>query len=683
MPPMPADRRGPARAPARAAGRAPSRWTRWRGGGRARRRRRRARRAARARAARELDFVVEGDAAAVARRAAARLGGEVVVHDRFGTATVRARRGTFDVVSARARSATRGPARCPRWSSAPRWREDLARRDFTVNAIAARPRRRRSCTARAGRAGRPRRAGACACCTTRSFLDDATRLLRLARYAARLGFRAERGDGRAGRAPRWPAGAVGDGQRPAAGRGAAAAAVASRSPRRCWRSERHGLGAAVLQPGVRRPPGARRRPRWRCARPDARADLVALAARCLRRRRAALAGALDRLAFEARERRSYRGGGLRRAAPRAALARGAPAPPRAVAACAASRPETVARRRGASARGPAEAAARRVAATTLRHRRLAITGDDLVAAGLSGPAVGRALDAATEAMLDGRGARPREAQLAAALAARPRRRIRPLVASAAVADPPLPRPSAGRAATSRAELPGARVLFSTRRGGRLAGAVRVAEPRPPDRRRRRERRREPRAAGRGRRRSRASGSSTAARSTARACAARTEPPGDDRPARGGGRPGDRAARRARRSSSSPTACPSRSPPTAPWRRSTAAGAAWRRASSARACAALREVGGERAGHRRARPGRRRLLLRGGGGGARRLRGLRRPPRRAQPRPGGGRARPARGGRRGGGPRRRPVHDVPDPGCSSPTARDGGVTGRQAGVVWRA
>ena len=38
---------------------------------------------------RELDLVVEGDAVPVARRAAARLGGEVVVHDRFGTATVR------------------------------------------------------------------------------------------------------------------------------------------------------------------------------------------------------------------------------------------------------------------------------------------------------------------------------------------------------------------------------------------------------------------------------------------------------------------------------------------------------------------------------------------------------------------------------------------------------------------
>ena len=50
----------------------------------------------------------------------------------------------------------------------------------------------------------------------------------------------------------------------------------------------------------------------------------------------------------------------------------------------------------------------------VRHRRLAITGDDIVAAGLYGPAVGEALDRAMAAMLLGR-AETREEQLAAAL----------------------------------------------------------------------------------------------------------------------------------------------------------------------------------------------------------------------------------------------------------------------------
>ena len=51
-----------------------------------------------------------------------------------------------------------------------------------------------------------------------------------------------------------------------------------------------------------------------------------------------------------------------------------------------------------------------------RHLRTAIGGDDLLAAGLSGPAVGRGLRAARAALLDGE-APDREAQLAAALAA--------------------------------------------------------------------------------------------------------------------------------------------------------------------------------------------------------------------------------------------------------------------------
>ena len=66
----------------------------------------------------------------------------------------------------------------------------------------------------------------------------------------------------------------------------------------------------------------------------------------------------------------------------------------------------------AGARGD-ESAARRWL-DTVRHRRLAITGDDLVAAGLNGPAVGEALDRATAAMLRGQ-AGTRQEQLAAAL----------------------------------------------------------------------------------------------------------------------------------------------------------------------------------------------------------------------------------------------------------------------------
>ena len=83
------------------------------------------------------------------------------------------------------------------------------------------------------------------------------------------------------------------------------------------------------------------------------------------------------------------------------------------------------------------------------------------------------------------------------------------------------------------------------------------------------------------------------------------------------------------------------------------------------------------------PARARLLLRGRRGGPRALRRLRRPPRRAQPRP----RRPSRAsssrGRRGG-PRRRPVHDVPARAVLLPPPRrrrhraPGG--GRVAGLI---
>src|SRR5580765_7673372 len=78
---------------------------------------------------RELDFVVEGRAEPVARRAARRLGGEVVVHDRFGTATVRAPDAVFDIVSARSETYT-APGALPDVRVGATIEEDLSRRDF-------------------------------------------------------------------------------------------------------------------------------------------------------------------------------------------------------------------------------------------------------------------------------------------------------------------------------------------------------------------------------------------------------------------------------------------------------------------------------------------------------------------------------------------------------------------------
>jgi len=70
---------------------------------------------------------------------------------------------------------------------------------------------------------------------------------------------------------------------------------------------------------------------------------------------------------------------------------------------------------GALCPGRGEGAARRWL-EHVRHRRLAINGDDFVAAGLTGPAVGDALEAAQLALLGG-GAPGAAEQLAAGLAA--------------------------------------------------------------------------------------------------------------------------------------------------------------------------------------------------------------------------------------------------------------------------
>src|SRR5919202_1011633 len=128
------------------------------------------------------------DAVYAVGRAADRLGGRVTVHDRFGTATVEADEATFDLASAR-RERYPEPGMLPEVELGATLAEDLARRDFTVNAIALHladgeltfhPGAREDLDARRLRV-----------LHDASFRDDPTRLLRLARYAARLGFEVE------------------------------------------------------------------------------------------------------------------------------------------------------------------------------------------------------------------------------------------------------------------------------------------------------------------------------------------------------------------------------------------------------------------------------------------------------------------------------------------------------------
>lgn len=133
----------------------------------------------------DLDLVVEGDAAALA----ARLGATTAEHERFGTAKVVLDGHEVDVAAAR-RETYPEPGALPVVEPAESIEQDLARRDFTINAMAlsledpAEP-----IDPHGGAADLE--AGLLRVLHPGSFVDDPTRALRAARYAARFGFALE------------------------------------------------------------------------------------------------------------------------------------------------------------------------------------------------------------------------------------------------------------------------------------------------------------------------------------------------------------------------------------------------------------------------------------------------------------------------------------------------------------
>ena len=357
----------------------------------------------------EADFVVEGDAVALV----ARLGLQVVaVHERFGTATVRVGDTVADLASARRERYAR-PGALPDVELGVSLAEDLERRDFSVNAIAVALDDGRT-TAVAG-ALEDLEAGVLRVLHPASFTDDPTRLLRGARYAARLDFEYDSETAALARA----AVAGGALDRVTPGRLGAELRLLLREPqpaaieRLGW----GGLGRALLGAGFRPDPEYASRAVARCP-PETRADLAVLAA--------SWQGSATEVAARARE-LGFTAAELAILEPAAEVDRtlaaleadgrsgGSPAVASAgvVDRVLERKPLEVAALVAAGGVPGAAAAARRWLEED-RHRRLAITGQDLLAAGLSGPAVGRGLAAARAAMLDG-AAPGRESQLAAAL----------------------------------------------------------------------------------------------------------------------------------------------------------------------------------------------------------------------------------------------------------------------------
>ena len=136
----------------------------------------------------DLDLAVEGDPRPVARALADRLGGRLVEHERFGTATVTTDDLAVDLAQTRTETYPT-PGALPVVKPAA-LTDDLRRRDFTVNAMAV------ALTGDElghlhdpfdGRRDLERRL--VRILHEGSFLDDPTRLLRAVRYETRLGFR--------------------------------------------------------------------------------------------------------------------------------------------------------------------------------------------------------------------------------------------------------------------------------------------------------------------------------------------------------------------------------------------------------------------------------------------------------------------------------------------------------------
>lgn len=346
----------------------------------------------------DLDLVVEGDAVAAARALAEALDGSLTVHERFGTATVAAGGHVYDLATARAESYAR-PGALPDVRPGT-VREDLARRDFTVNAIAVSLDGRVEAAPHAFEDLEARRLRVL---HDASFRDDPTRLLRLVRYATRLGFAVEPGTSALADA------ALADG------------ALETVTPTR--------VGAELRL--LLREPSAVEAFAWICGWPlgvdlsfdralaeralgllpdDGRADLLLLGAAVRSVPSAAVAAWLDGLGFAARDRDTVvtcgRASGIERGL--AAATR-----PSEIAAAVRGAPVEVVALAGALGTEPAA----RAWLTQLRHVRLDVDGADLLAAGIpQGEAVGRALAAALDARLDGQ-APDRDAQLAAALEA--------------------------------------------------------------------------------------------------------------------------------------------------------------------------------------------------------------------------------------------------------------------------
>ncbi|HEX4189017.1 MAG TPA: hypothetical protein VHY83_14075 [Solirubrobacteraceae bacterium] len=374
---------------------------------------------------RELDIAVEpGSSAQLASELASRLPGndggmpQVELHERFGTAVIEWIDGRIDIAERRSESYPR-PGALPE-VRAGSVEEDLARRDFTVNAIAV-------------PLGGPRQgaiesvdhgledllAGRLRVLHERSFLDDPIRLLRLARYRARLGFEVEDATARlarsalAAKALETVSGArIGAELWLATGERAAGAPFTS-------------MGELGLLEALSLPPAFDERLLLDASRhspPDGHPNLIEMAVlfhpagEPAEGARRAAAAQMDAFEFPSETRERVLAAAFDSAALAAGLERAER--PSQLRELLAGRPVEAIAIAGAIAGRRSPQAAEHTAAwlSELRHVALEIDGDDLIGAGVrQGPEVGRRLARTLERKLDGELDGGRAAELEAAL----------------------------------------------------------------------------------------------------------------------------------------------------------------------------------------------------------------------------------------------------------------------------
>ena len=139
----------------------------------------------------DIDIVIEGDGFAFARKLATKFKAEAVFHERFRTAALTLKDGmVLDVVTARRETYTQ-PGALPDIIPAT-MKEDLLRRDFTVNALAAGLNTDNFGVLRDDVGGLDDLGSKLIrVMHEQSFTDDPGRILRAARYAVRFGFQFE------------------------------------------------------------------------------------------------------------------------------------------------------------------------------------------------------------------------------------------------------------------------------------------------------------------------------------------------------------------------------------------------------------------------------------------------------------------------------------------------------------